>query len=159
MTDVKATGIGARAALAVACFVGVSLVAACGGENRAAPPSPTLPAPLAARLASRSDEVARLLDQQDGCGALAAAKALRRDAIAAINARRVPPRLQEPLLAAAGDLTARIHCAAPPPPPPPAPEDDEQGKHHEHGPGKNHGEKHGGKHGGKGKHGHGGGGD
>jgi hypothetical protein len=82
------------------------------------------------------------LDGNDGCGALAAAKKLQQEAIAGVNARRVPARLQEPLLGAANDLLLRIHCA-----PPPAPRDggdnkDEHGKGH-----------------GKGKHGRGGGKD
>jgi hypothetical protein len=101
--------------------LGATLVVAlalggCGsGGERAAPAPPRLPASLAADLASRGDDVVRLLESNDGCGALAAAKALQTETIAAINARRVPARLQEPLLGAANDLTVRITCAPPPP--------------------------------------------
>jgi hypothetical protein len=131
------------AALAAALFVG-----GCGsGNERAAPPRPRLPAALAAHLASRSDDVARLLETNDGCRALAAAKELQRETVAAINARRVPSPLQEPLLTAANDLTVRIQCA---PPPPPAAEGD-KGKNDAHGKehGKGHGKHERGRHGGE----------
>ncbi len=126
-----------------AAFAAALVLGGCGsGGEHAAPRPPRLPAALAAHLASRSDDVARLLDSSDGCGALAAAKQLQQDAIAAVNSQRVPARFQEPLLGAANDLVVRIHCA---PPPAPRPEgDDEHGKDK----GKGHG---------KGKHGHGGG--
>jgi hypothetical protein len=114
------------------------LLAGCGsGDERAAPPPQRLPAGLAAHLASRSDEVARLLRQNDGCGAQAAAKALQQEAIAAVNARRVPAQFQEPLLGAANDLVFRIHCA--PPPPQPRAEDRHGDKKHHKGKGKHRG--------------------
>ena len=137
--------------------VGAALVAAlvfvagCGaGSERAAPKRPLIPAALAAKLAARSDDVVRLLERNDGCGALAAAKDLQRETIAAINARRVPARLQEPLVGATNDLLLRIHCA--PPPPPAAEADNGEQKKHGKGDDKRHGKGHG-----KGKHGHGGG--
>ena len=100
----------------LAALAGVLFLAGCGsGAERAAPPPPQIPHTLAAKLASRSDDVARLLDRQDGCGALAAATELQRETIAAINSRRIPTRLQEPLLAAANDLTVRITCVPPQP--------------------------------------------
>jgi hypothetical protein len=127
--------------------VGALLLAGCGGgSDNAAPPPPRIPAPLASSLAARSDAVAERLAANDGCGALDAAKQLQQEAIAAVNARRVPSRFQEPLLGAANDLVLRVHCAPPPPPAPPA--EDNQG---EHGNGKEKGKGHG-KHG-KGKHG------
>jgi hypothetical protein len=93
-----------------------ALVTGCGGHaHRAAPPQPKLPAQLARQLAERSDAVAAKLDAGDGCGALAEARRLQQQAIAAINAGRVPARLQEPLSTAANDLTVRITCAPPPP--------------------------------------------
>jgi hypothetical protein len=129
VTRKRARGVELGVALAALALGG------CGsGSERAAPPPPLLPAPLAADLASRSDDVARLLASNDGCGALAAAKALQTEAITAINAGRVPARLQEPLSGAANDLTVRINCAPPPP------EENHTGK----GKGKGHG---------KGKHG------
>jgi hypothetical protein len=107
----RGRGVELGAALAAAL-----VLAGCGGGNeRATPPPPRLPETLAADLASRSDKVARLLDRNDGCGALAAAKELRNATIAAINAGRVPARLQEPLQGAANDLAFRITCASAPP--------------------------------------------
>jgi hypothetical protein len=114
--------LGTAAALAAVLFL-----AGCGsGAERAAPPPRQIPHALAAKLASRSDDVARLLERQDECGALAAATELQRETIAAINSRRVPTRLQEPLLAAANDLTVRITCV----PPQPAARDGEDGGKH-----------------------------
>jgi hypothetical protein len=111
-------------ALAAALVLG-----GCGsGTQRAAPPPPRLPADVASRLASRSDEIVRLLAARDGCGALDAAATLRQEAIAAINTGRVPARFQEPLLAAANDLPIRIHCA---PRAAPAPANEEKGGKHD----------------------------
>jgi hypothetical protein len=88
---------------------------------------------VASQLASSSDAVAQRLDANDGCSALAAARQLQRETIAAVNARRVPARFQEPLLGAANDLVLRIHCA----PPAPAAEGKDKGKKGEgHGKGK-----------------------
>jgi len=138
---VKALGLVASAAAAAA-------LAGCGsGTKDAAPPPPRLPAKLAARLASESDAVGRLLSRSDGCGALAAARRLQHEATAAINAGRVPARFQEPLAAAANDLVFRIHCA-PVVVPTPAPQAKEHhGKGHGHGKG-HHKDKHG-RHGGE----------
>jgi hypothetical protein len=128
----------------------------CGSDSRrAATPGPRLPAALAARLASESDRVAGFLDGNDGCAALAEARALQRQTVAAINAGRVPARLQEPLSGAANDLVGRIRCVPPRPEAVPVPEPaDGEGKQRGHG----HVEKHGKGHG-KEKHGHGGGDD
>jgi hypothetical protein len=128
----------------------------CGSDaRRSTPPAPRLPAALATDLASRSDRVARFLDANDGCRALAAAEGLQRQTIAAVNAGRVPPRLQETLSAAANDLVFRIQCVPPAPPPPPAAAPG-GGEEQPRGHGKGHGkEKHGKGHGnghGKGKH-------
>ena len=112
----------------------VAALAACGGHARRAAPQPRLPHTLAVRLAALSDDVARKLDAGDDCGALAAARNLQQQTIVAINARRVPPALQEPLQGAANSLAVRIRCT----PPAPAPQ-----KEHKHkGRGKGH-EKHG----------------
>jgi hypothetical protein len=88
--------------------------------------------------------VAQRLEANDGCGALDAAKQLQQEAIAGINARRVPARFQEPLLGAANDLVLRIHCV-PPPAPTAANNEDEHGKGKDKDKGKRHGK---GKHGG-----------
>jgi hypothetical protein len=85
----------------------------CGG-SRSAAPEPTLPAPLAARLAEYADETARLAAAGDGCGARKQALALQVATVAAINAHQVPGPLQEPLQASANDLVTRIVCTPPP---------------------------------------------
>jgi hypothetical protein len=125
-----------RAGRPIALTVAVAIVAAgCGGRaHRATPPQPKLPLALAQQLAARSDEIAAKLDARDDCGALTAAQHLREETIAAINARRVPSALQEPLSAAANDLAARIQCTTP------APSDE---KHSGKGKGKGHGKHHG----------------
>jgi hypothetical protein len=95
------------AALAAALVLG-----GCGsGGRRAAPPPPRFPADVAAQLASQSDRVAERLAASDGCGALDAARQLQSQAVAAINAGRVPARFKETLASAASDLPLRIHCS------------------------------------------------
>ena len=113
----------------IALLSTAAVCAACGSHAlRAEPPPPKLPAALAAQLATSSDAVAARLDADDSCGALATARGLQQQAIAAINAHRVPPAFQEDLLAATNDLVARITCVPPPPP-----------KKEHHGKGKDHG--------------------
>lgn len=82
----------------------VLLASGCGGEERG------LSSDLAERLAARSDAVAALLDRGDPCGARSEAQRLQTDAIAAANAGRIPPALQEELLAAATELVEAIEC-------------------------------------------------
>jgi hypothetical protein len=98
-------------------------LAGCGGgsEHRAAP-QPSLPRPVAAALASRSDGIARALIAGDSCGALSSAKQLQEEAIAAINAGRVPGAFQEQLGSTVGDLVSRIQCV-------PVENKDDRGKH------------------------------
>ena len=81
-----------------------------------------LPAGLAADLAARSDTVAARLEEQDACGARGEARRLRSEAIAAVNAGRVPGAFQEELLASVNALVESIQCV----PAPPA--DDETGE-------------------------------
>jgi hypothetical protein len=87
------------------------LLAGCGGgdarQQRAAP-QPRLPRALAQQLAARADSVGRRLDTNDRCGAVAEASRLQSEVIQAINAHRVPRRLQEPLQSAANQLVARV---------------------------------------------------
>jgi len=115
-------------------LLGVAVLAAsCGGHSRrTAPPQPKLPAALAEQLATRSDAVAAKLDGNDACGALAAARRLQQQAIAAINRGLVPGALQEPLSSAANDLTIRIACAPPPAPPKEHPDKGEGKGHRKH---------------------------
>jgi hypothetical protein len=85
----------------------LALLAACGGESE---PAPKLPAGLAADLALTSDAVAGRLDANDTCGAQAVARQLQADAIAAVNARRVPQHFQEELLGSVTALVESITC-------------------------------------------------
>ena len=108
----------------------VVVLAGCGSEERAAPPSPTLPHTQASAWRAQADSVAAALAADDGCLALERAAALRTSVIRAVNRRLVAPRLQEPLLGAVNDLASRIRCVVPA-----APADDEQGDggHGKHG--------------------------
>jgi hypothetical protein len=125
----------AAAALAALCLSG------CGADaKRATPHPPTLPRALATQLAARSDAVANALAEGESCRARALAEQLRRDTIAAVNARRVDTRLQEELTGAVNDLAARVRCVPPvvePPADDKRDEDHERGKHE----GKGHGKK------------------
>lgn len=131
-----------------AALAAVLVLGGCGSaDRRAAPPPPRLPSAVAAQLASQSDQVAERLAASDGCGALDAARQLRSQADAAINAGRVPARFRKTLAAAADDLPLRIHCAPRAAPATPAEQDDHKGKgNHEkrqHGHGHGHGQGHG----------------
>ena len=88
-------------------------LAGCGGSRTSAP-EPTLPAALAARLATYADETSRLAGAGDACGARVQALALQRATVAAINAHRVPGPLQEPLQNSANELVNRLVCTPPP---------------------------------------------
>ncbi|MDX6517338.1 MAG: hypothetical protein QOF50_184 [Gaiellaceae bacterium] len=88
-------------------------LAGCGGSRTSAP-EPSLPAALAARLASYADETSRLASAGDACGARVQALALQHATVAAINARRVPGPLQEPLQNAANEIVNRLVCTPPP---------------------------------------------
>jgi hypothetical protein len=115
----------------IALLATAAVLAGCGGHaRRAEAPPPKLPAALAEQLATRSDAVAARLDASDGCGALADARSLQQQAIAAINAHQVPAAFQEDLLSTTNDLVARITCA-----PTPRPKEEHHGK----GDGKGHG--------------------
>jgi hypothetical protein len=94
----------------------VLALAGCGGERaQTRPQQPRLPHDLAAAWAARSDQVAGALAEGDGCTAQRLATSLQSDFIAAVNAGRVPRRLQEPLGAAFNDLQGRIACVPPQP--------------------------------------------
>lgn len=82
-----------------------------------------------------ADGVAAALAAGDACAAKAEADRLGTATVAAINAGRVPPPFQEPLLAEAQELAARIECA-PPPPPAATDEDDDDGDRARKGKGK-----------------------
>lgn len=97
------------AALAAALFL-----AGCGGgSERRVTPQPKLSQPVAAALASRSDDVAQALAAGNPCRARDVARQLQQETVAAINAGRVPGPFQEHLGSAVGDLVARIRCLQP----------------------------------------------
>ena len=91
--------------MAVLCLAGCG-----GGSERRAAPQPSLRQPVAAALASRSDEVARALSAGDACRARSLALQLQRETIAAINAGRIPGAFQEQLGSTVGDMVSRIQC-------------------------------------------------
>jgi hypothetical protein len=87
------------------------LLAGCGGgdaRQQPAGPQPRLPRAVAQQLAARADRVGERLGANDRCGAVAEASRLQSEVIQAINAHRVPRRLQEPLQSAANQLAVRV---------------------------------------------------
>lgn len=111
---------------------------ACGGggeEEEAPPPRPALAAPVAERLAAKSDEIANALDAGDVCTAAVRADELQAETLNAINAGQVPPAFQEDLSARVNELVNEVNC---PPPVVTTNEDDEdKGKGKGKGKGKN----------------------
>ena len=103
-TRTKRLELGAALA-AVLCLAGCG-----GGSERRAAPQPSLRQPVAAALASHSDEVARALTAGDPCLARSLAQQLQRETIAAINAGRIPGAFQEQLGSTVADMVSRIQC-------------------------------------------------
>jgi uncharacterized lipoprotein YmbA len=129
-----------RAALAAAV---AALLAGCGSQHAAPPRQPQLPHALAAAWRLDADAVAAALAVGDGCLAEQRAVALRTAVIAAVNARRLAPRFEEPLVGAVNDLASRVRCVpAPAPAPAPAHDDHGHGYGHGHGKHKGHAEGH-----------------
>ena len=64
-------------------------------------------------MAADADAVAGLLEAGRHCDAGRRASGLVADAVADVNARRVPDELQEELLGRANELAARISCPGP----------------------------------------------
>lgn len=107
----------------IAALAAAVCLAGCGsGPTQRAAPPPKLPAPVAASLAARSDEVARALAAGDDCRASSLAQQLQQETLASINTGHVPAPFQEHLASAANDLVSRIRCV-----PPAEPKD--RGKH------------------------------
>jgi hypothetical protein len=105
-----------------------ALLAGCGGGGEStenAAPGPRIERATAEQLAELSDEVARLLETGDSCGASQSAARLRDGVTEAINAGKVPEVYLEDLSGLANELEAQIPACPEPPPPPPA--DDEEG--------------------------------
>lgn len=100
-------------------------LAACGSEERRAVPGPRLDADVAGPLATRSDEVARLLEAGNACGARAQATLLRTELTRAINERAIPEPYLEELSGAVNEIEAQIPPCKPMIPPPRKQDDDE----------------------------------
>jgi hypothetical protein len=106
--------------------VALLLAGGCGGgEENAPPPRPTIQRAVADQLASTSNAIADALDQGDVCTAAGLADDLNAQVIDAINARQIPPALQEDLQARANELVNAVNC---PPPPEEDEEEDEEGE-------------------------------
>ena len=108
------------------CVAAALAFGGCGGDEQqtaatTAPTGPKLARPVADDLAARSDAIADALDAGDVCTAAVRADELQEAAIRAINERRIPPELQEPLQARANELVNSVNC---PPPPEDTTEDD-----------------------------------
>jgi hypothetical protein len=102
----------------------------CGGGNEAEPPPrPTIQRATAEQLAATSDSIADALDAGDVCSAAGRADDLRAQVIEAINAKKIPPRFQEDVLARAQELVNTVNC--PPPPTTTADDEDEKEKKEE----------------------------
>jgi hypothetical protein len=118
------------------------LLAGCGGDGAERRPAaaPTIQRPVARQLASRSDEVARLLEAGDDCAALAESNRLRAELTQAINRRLIPLRYRRDLSTTVKVIRGQIVCRPPAPPPPPKEDNGrKKGKKHE----KKHGDDHG----------------
>jgi hypothetical protein len=107
------------------------------------PPPPTLSHSLGSSLAARSDGVAAALAAGDSCRALALARRLQQQTIAAINDGRVSPGLQEQLLSSVNALVARVQCVPPPAPRQPTPQVEPRHDHGKHKGERKHKHKHG----------------
>lgn len=123
-------------------LVALVLVAGCGGSRQRAeaPTPPRLPHALAQSWSRQASAIAASLAASDGCRAEQQAGRLRAEVIAAINARRVPQPLLEPLTSAVNALPERITCTPPsspkpqkPPKPPKRPKPGKHGHGHGHG--------------------------
>jgi hypothetical protein len=112
----------------------------CGGEAAEPRAAPTIQRPVARQLASRSDEVARLLESGDDCGALAESNRLRDELTQAINRRLIPQRYRLDLSTAVEEIRGQIVCLPPLAPPAPPRPDEDNGKKKKGG---KHGKKHG----------------
>jgi hypothetical protein len=92
------------------------LFAGCGGSDGERREPARLARALAHRLATESTAVAESLERRDVCSAARHARLLRAQTTEAINAGRVPARLQEELSSRVNALVARIRCRARPRP-------------------------------------------
>jgi hypothetical protein len=108
-----------RERLAVAAIVVLPLTG-CGGEERARSDA-RIERAAATELATRSEEIARLLDAGETCDAARRADELRARTRARMADGSVPASLRAELMASVDALADELVCEAPPPPPPPPP--------------------------------------
>lgn len=88
----------------------VLVVAGCGGASTATRDEPKLPRALGQQWQQQATAAAAALNGGDQCLAQRRLQRLQDDVIAAINANRVPPALQEKLLGAVNDSAVRVLC-------------------------------------------------
>ncbi len=100
----------------------------CGGDSGQRDPGPQIDGAAASELADRSDEIARLLDEGDVCGAAHEADLLRAQTQAEVDDGSVPRALGAELVSKAEDLVNEVNCDEPPPPPPPSEDEDDGDK-------------------------------
>jgi hypothetical protein len=109
-----------------ACSALVLALAGCGGDDQP-DNSPRIEPATATELADRSEEIARLLDEDKVCDAAHAADELKAQVEAEIADGSVPTGLAEELDSNAQLLVDQVNCEAPPPPPTET-EEEEEGK-------------------------------
>jgi hypothetical protein len=92
-----------RRVAAATLLAAVLALAGCGdSEEQVAPTEATIPRGVASDLAERAEEIARLLDEGDSCGAASEAHDLKVAARRAIENGRIPEEFREPI--EAGEL-------------------------------------------------------
>lgn len=117
-----------RSAWLTACSALALALAGCGGNGAQQPPSPRIDEAAARDLAERSDEIARLIDDSDVCGAAHRADELRARAQEEIDDGSVPAALASELVANAQALVDEVNCPEPPPAETDEDEEDDRGK-------------------------------
>lgn len=99
-----------RRVAAATLLAAVLALAGCGdSDEQVAPTEATIPRGVASDLAERAEEIARLLDEGDTCGAASEAHDLKVAARRAIENGRIPEEFREPVEAAVADLH-KIEC-------------------------------------------------
>ena len=93
---------------AVAALVLATVVAACGGDSETPAKAPRIPAAIADRLASLSDETAAALEVGDDCAAQETADELESEALEAES--EIPQELRRQVREGVQQLTASISC-------------------------------------------------
>jgi hypothetical protein len=105
----------------------LSLAGCGGGSEEAAPPEPSIPAPIAEDLAARSEEIAATLDGGDVCGAARQADDLNSAVNDAVAKGQIPKALQGELQNVVTELVDMVNCEEP---------DEEEGEGNGNGKGK-----------------------